>query len=110
LKYKIIIKNKINSSDHSGKPVAPSLAELVYLVPTKIESFDKAIQESHDYNIVSLNETTALKLCQKSGRKFIEFNKQAMTRIYPKAARVNSRLFSSISLNNYLPKLINYYF
>ncbi|KAK9759566.1 hypothetical protein K7432_017315 [Basidiobolus ranarum] len=122
LLYKILIKNKTitpesdeafsstseeDSIDENGyeatvkiekavklrKPkVAKLLSDMVvYCKATHFKFFDLN-HLKHD-KIISMNESKALKLCQKEMATFIEHNKVQLTRVYPKTMRLNSSNF-----------------
>ena len=97
LKFKILVKNKTRDLD----PTVPvSLANLVSCIPVKHESLAQAAKDGQSHHIMSFNEGKALKLCRSEGRKFVECNKKMVTRIYPKAVRVDSSNFNPIPFWN----------
>ncbi|XP_027711865.1 1-phosphatidylinositol 4,5-bisphosphate phosphodiesterase beta-3 isoform X1 [Vombatus ursinus] len=68
-----------------------------YIEPVKFKSFEAARKRSKCYEMSSFVETKALEQLTKSPMEFVEYNKQQLSRIYPKGTRVDS--------SNYMPQL-----
>ncbi|XP_036619908.1 1-phosphatidylinositol 4,5-bisphosphate phosphodiesterase beta-3 isoform X2 [Trichosurus vulpecula] len=68
-----------------------------YVEPVKFKSFEVARKRNKCYEMSSFVETKALEQLTKSPMEFVEYNKQQLSRIYPKGTRVDS--------SNYMPQL-----
>uniref|UniRef100_A0AAZ3QI08 Phosphoinositide phospholipase C n=1 Tax=Oncorhynchus tshawytscha TaxID=74940 RepID=A0AAZ3QI08_ONCTS len=68
-----------------------------YVQPTKFNSFEASKKVNRSYQMSSFVETKALEHLTKSPVEFVEYNKQQLSRIYPKGTRVDS--------SNYMPQL-----
>ncbi|CDQ96817.1 unnamed protein product [Oncorhynchus mykiss] len=68
-----------------------------YVQPTKFNSFESSKKVNRSYQMSSFVETKALEHLTKSPVEFVEYNKQQLSRIYPKGTRVDS--------SNYMPQL-----
>ncbi|XP_051819836.1 1-phosphatidylinositol 4,5-bisphosphate phosphodiesterase beta-3 isoform X2 [Antechinus flavipes] len=68
-----------------------------YVEPVKFKSFEVARKRNKSYEMSSFVETKALEQLTKSPMEFVEYNKQQLSRIYPKGTRVDS--------SNYMPQL-----
>ncbi|XP_062324047.1 1-phosphatidylinositol 4,5-bisphosphate phosphodiesterase beta-1 [Osmerus eperlanus] len=61
-----------------------------YIQPVKFNSFEASKQMNRSYQMSSFVETKALEQLTKSPVEFVEYNKQQLSRIYPKGTRVDS--------------------
>ncbi|XP_044537957.1 1-phosphatidylinositol 4,5-bisphosphate phosphodiesterase beta-3 [Gracilinanus agilis] len=68
-----------------------------YIEPVKFKSFEVARKRNKCFEMSSFVETKALEQLTKSPMEFVEYNKQQLSRIYPKGTRVDS--------SNYMPQL-----
>uniref|UniRef100_A0A674DE19 Phosphoinositide phospholipase C n=1 Tax=Salmo trutta TaxID=8032 RepID=A0A674DE19_SALTR len=68
-----------------------------YVQPTKFNSFEASKKVNRSFQMSSFVETKALEHLTKSPVEFVEYNKQQLSRIYPKGTRVDS--------SNYMPQL-----
>ncbi|XP_045153211.1 1-phosphatidylinositol 4,5-bisphosphate phosphodiesterase beta-3 isoform X2 [Echinops telfairi] len=68
-----------------------------YIEPVKFKSFEAARKRNKCFEMSSFVETKALEQLTKSPMEFVEYNKQQLSRIYPKGTRVDS--------SNYMPQL-----
>ncbi|XP_066215686.1 1-phosphatidylinositol 4,5-bisphosphate phosphodiesterase beta-3 isoform X1 [Saccopteryx leptura] len=68
-----------------------------YIEPVKFKSFEAARKRSKWFEMSSFVETKAMEQLTKSPMEFVEYNKQQLSRIYPKGTRVDS--------SNYMPQL-----
>ncbi|XP_076971970.1 1-phosphatidylinositol 4,5-bisphosphate phosphodiesterase beta-3 [Tamandua tetradactyla] len=68
-----------------------------YTEPVKFKSFEAARKRNKCFEMSSFVETKALEQLTKSPMEFVEYNKQQLSRIYPKGTRVDS--------SNYMPQL-----
>ncbi|XP_038620687.1 1-phosphatidylinositol 4,5-bisphosphate phosphodiesterase beta-3 [Tachyglossus aculeatus] len=68
-----------------------------YIEPVKFKSFEAARKRNKCYEMSSFVETKALEQLTKSPMEFVEYNKQQLSRIYPKGTRVDS--------SNYMPQV-----
>ncbi|CAK7308461.1 1-phosphatidylinositol 4,5-bisphosphate phosphodiesterase beta-3 [Vulpes lagopus] len=68
-----------------------------YIEPVKFKSFEAARKRNKCYEMSSFVETKAMEQLTKSPMEFVEYNKQQLSRIYPKGTRVDS--------SNYMPQL-----
>uniref|UniRef100_A0A4X1VEG7 1-phosphatidylinositol 4,5-bisphosphate phosphodiesterase n=1 Tax=Sus scrofa TaxID=9823 RepID=A0A4X1VEG7_PIG len=68
-----------------------------YIEPVKFKSFEAARKRNKCFEMSSFVETKAMEQLTKSPMEFVEYNKQQLSRIYPKGTRVDS--------SNYMPQL-----
>ncbi|KAJ7991071.1 hypothetical protein DPEC_G00293430 [Dallia pectoralis] len=68
-----------------------------YVQPTKFNTFEASKKINRSYQMSSFVETKAVEHLTKSPVEFVEYNKQQLSRIYPKGTRVDS--------SNYMPQL-----
>ncbi|XP_077615711.1 1-phosphatidylinositol 4,5-bisphosphate phosphodiesterase beta-3 [Crocuta crocuta] len=68
-----------------------------YIEPVKFKSFEAARKRNKCFEMSSFVETKAIEQLTKSPMEFVEYNKQQLSRIYPKGTRVDS--------SNYMPQL-----
>ncbi|XP_066107980.1 1-phosphatidylinositol 4,5-bisphosphate phosphodiesterase beta-3 isoform X2 [Saccopteryx bilineata] len=68
-----------------------------YIEPVKFKSFEAARKRNKWFEMSSFVETKAMEQLTKSPMEFVEYNKQQLSRIYPKGTRVDS--------SNYMPQL-----
>uniref|UniRef100_A0A8C6TWA5 Phosphoinositide phospholipase C n=1 Tax=Neogobius melanostomus TaxID=47308 RepID=A0A8C6TWA5_9GOBI len=68
-----------------------------YIEPVKFKSFQVAKKRNKFYEMSSFVETKAMDILKNSPVKFVEYNKNQLSRIYPKGTRVDS--------SNYTPQL-----
>ncbi|KAM5316887.1 1-phosphatidylinositol 4,5-bisphosphate phosphodiesterase beta-3 isoform 1-T2 [Glossophaga mutica] len=68
-----------------------------YVEPVKFKSFEAARKRNKCFEMSSFVETKAMEQLTKSPMEFVEYNKQQLSRIYPKGTRVDS--------SNYMPQL-----
>ncbi|ELK13395.1 1-phosphatidylinositol 4,5-bisphosphate phosphodiesterase beta-3 [Pteropus alecto] len=68
-----------------------------YIEPVKFKSFEAARKRNKCFEMSSFVETKAMEHLTKSPMEFVEYNKQQLSRIYPKGTRVDS--------SNYMPQL-----
>ncbi|XP_024429950.2 1-phosphatidylinositol 4,5-bisphosphate phosphodiesterase beta-3 [Desmodus rotundus] len=68
-----------------------------YVEPVKFKSFEAARKRKKCFEMSSFVETKAMEQLTKSPMEFVEYNKQQLSRIYPKGTRVDS--------SNYMPQL-----
>ncbi|XP_040826872.1 1-phosphatidylinositol 4,5-bisphosphate phosphodiesterase beta-3 isoform X2 [Ochotona curzoniae] len=68
-----------------------------YIEPVKFKSFEAARKRNKCFEMSSFVETKAMEQLTKSPLEFVEYNKQQLSRIYPKGTRVDS--------SNYMPQL-----
>ncbi|XP_075401642.1 1-phosphatidylinositol 4,5-bisphosphate phosphodiesterase beta-3 [Tenrec ecaudatus] len=68
-----------------------------YIEPVKFKSFEAARKRNKCFEMSSFVETKALEQLTKTPMEFVEYNKQQLSRIYPKGTRVDS--------SNYMPQL-----
>ncbi|XP_023594005.1 1-phosphatidylinositol 4,5-bisphosphate phosphodiesterase beta-3 [Trichechus manatus latirostris] len=68
-----------------------------YIEPVKFKSFEAARKRNKCFEMSSFVETKALEQLKESPMEFVEYNKQQLSRIYPKGTRVDS--------SNYMPQL-----
>ncbi|XP_007462137.1 PREDICTED: 1-phosphatidylinositol 4,5-bisphosphate phosphodiesterase beta-3 isoform X2 [Lipotes vexillifer] len=68
-----------------------------YIEPVKFKSFEAARKRNRCFEMSSFVETKAMEQLTKSPMEFVEYNKQQLSRIYPKGTRVDS--------SNYMPQL-----
>ncbi|XP_034079056.1 1-phosphatidylinositol 4,5-bisphosphate phosphodiesterase beta-3 isoform X5 [Gymnodraco acuticeps] len=68
-----------------------------YIEPVKFKSFEVANKRRKYFEMSSLVETKGMDILKASPIKFVEYNKNQLSRIYPKGTRVDS--------SNYMPQL-----
>ncbi|XP_075996015.1 1-phosphatidylinositol 4,5-bisphosphate phosphodiesterase beta-3 [Genypterus blacodes] len=68
-----------------------------YIEPVKFKSFEVAAKRRKFFEMSSLVETKGLDALKSSPSEFVEYNKNQLSRIYPKGTRVDS--------SNYMPQL-----
>lgn len=68
-----------------------------YIEPVKFKSFEVAFKRSKFFEMSSFVETKGMDSLKNSPVKFVEYNKNQLSRIYPKGTRVDS--------SNYMPQL-----
>ncbi|XP_077598381.1 1-phosphatidylinositol 4,5-bisphosphate phosphodiesterase beta-3 isoform X2 [Stigmatopora nigra] len=68
-----------------------------YIEPVKFKSFEQATKRRKFFEMSSFVETKGLDTLKSSPTEFVEYNKNQISRIYPKGTRVDS--------SNYLPQL-----
>ncbi|XP_017283522.1 1-phosphatidylinositol 4,5-bisphosphate phosphodiesterase beta-3 isoform X2 [Kryptolebias marmoratus] len=68
-----------------------------YIEPVKFKSFGEAAVRKKFYEMSSFVETKGLELLKSFPSEFVEYNKNQLSRIYPKGTRVDS--------SNYMPQL-----
>ncbi|XP_063756584.1 1-phosphatidylinositol 4,5-bisphosphate phosphodiesterase beta-3 isoform X2 [Eleginops maclovinus] len=68
-----------------------------YIEPVKFKSFEVANKRRKYFEMSSLVETKGMDILKSSPIKFVEYNKNQLSRIYPKGTRVDS--------SNYMPQL-----
>ncbi|XP_060922250.1 1-phosphatidylinositol 4,5-bisphosphate phosphodiesterase beta-3 [Limanda limanda] len=68
-----------------------------YIEPVKFKSFEVAAKRRKFFEMSSLVETKGMDTLKSSPFEFVEYNKQQLSRIYPKGTRVDS--------SNYMPQL-----
>ncbi|XP_054581786.1 1-phosphatidylinositol 4,5-bisphosphate phosphodiesterase beta-3 [Eptesicus fuscus] len=68
-----------------------------YIEPVKFKSFEAARKRNKCFEMSSFVETKAMEQLTKNPMEFVEYNKQQLSRIYPKGTRVDS--------SNYMPQL-----
>uniref|UniRef100_A0A674DE41 1-phosphatidylinositol 4,5-bisphosphate phosphodiesterase n=1 Tax=Salmo trutta TaxID=8032 RepID=A0A674DE41_SALTR len=86
------------TSDEREAVATEEMSTLVnYVQPTKFNSFEASKKVNRSFQMSSFVETKALEHLTKSPVEFVEYNKQQLSRIYPKGTRVDS--------SNYMPQL-----
>ncbi|NXU11869.1 PLCZ1 phosphodiesterase, partial [Pardalotus punctatus] len=89
-------KHKISPSPHKKKKVkkgriALALSDLVvYTKAQKFVNFDHSMEYQKCYENNSIGESHARKLARHSAKEFVAHTTRFITRIYPKATRMNS--------------------
>ncbi|KAJ0055852.1 hypothetical protein NL108_013824, partial [Boleophthalmus pectinirostris] len=68
-----------------------------YIEPVKFKSFEVACKRNKFFEMSSFVETKGMDILKNSPEKFVEYNKNQLSRIYPKGTRVDS--------SNYMPQL-----
>ncbi|XP_053271951.1 1-phosphatidylinositol 4,5-bisphosphate phosphodiesterase beta-3 [Pleuronectes platessa] len=68
-----------------------------YIEPVKFKSFEVATKRKKYFEMSSLVETKGMDTLKSSPFEFVEYNKNQLSRIYPKGTRVDS--------SNYMPQL-----
>ncbi|KAF7660910.1 hypothetical protein LDENG_00273050 [Lucifuga dentata] len=68
-----------------------------YIEPVKFKSFEVAAKRKKFYEMSSFVETKGMDALKSSPIEFVEYNKNQLSRIYPKGTRVDS--------SNYMPQL-----
>ncbi|XP_057711044.1 1-phosphatidylinositol 4,5-bisphosphate phosphodiesterase beta-3 [Corythoichthys intestinalis] len=68
-----------------------------YIEPVKFKSFEQATKRKKFFEMSSFVETKGMDTLKSSPIEFVEYNKNQLSRIYPKGTRVDS--------SNYLPQL-----
>ncbi|CAI5798133.1 1-phosphatidylinositol 4,5-bisphosphate phosphodiesterase beta-3 isoform X1 [Podarcis lilfordi] len=68
-----------------------------YIEPVKFKCFEVARKRNKSYEMSSFVETKGLEQLTNSPMEFVEYNKQQLSRIYPKGTRVDS--------SNYMPQV-----
>ncbi|KAM8880723.1 1-phosphatidylinositol 4,5-bisphosphate phosphodiesterase beta-3 [Synchiropus picturatus] len=68
-----------------------------YIEPVKFKSFEVATKRRKFFEMSSFVETKGMDTLKSSPAEFVEYNKNQMSRIYPKGTRVDS--------SNYMPQL-----
>ncbi|CAL1589988.1 unnamed protein product [Knipowitschia caucasica] len=68
-----------------------------YIEPVKFKSFEVASKRKRFFEMSSFVETKGMDILKSSPEKFVEYNKNQLSRIYPKGTRVDS--------SNYIPQL-----
>ncbi|KAK9524620.1 hypothetical protein VZT92_016997 [Zoarces viviparus] len=68
-----------------------------YIEPVKFKSFEVANKRRKFFEMSSLVETKGMDILKGSPSEFVEYNKNQLSRIYPKGTRVDS--------SNYMPQL-----
>lgn len=68
-----------------------------YIEPVKFKSFEVASKRNKFFEMSSFVETKGMDILKNSPVKFVEYNKNQLSRIYPKGTRVDS--------SNYMPQL-----
>ena len=66
---------------------------VVYTVPTPFKSFQELIFRQRFYQMISQSETRAQNLIARQAKDFLQFNRDHLTRIYPRGTRINSSNF-----------------
>uniref|UniRef100_A0A674DFR5 Phosphoinositide phospholipase C n=1 Tax=Salmo trutta TaxID=8032 RepID=A0A674DFR5_SALTR len=103
-KCALMHKNSDNNNNNHGTAeereavATEEMSTLVnYVQPTKFNSFEASKKVNRSFQMSSFVETKALEHLTKSPVEFVEYNKQQLSRIYPKGTRVDS--------SNYMPQL-----
>lgn len=68
-----------------------------YIEPVKFKSFEVASKRNKFFEMSSFVETKGMDILKNTPMKFVEYNKNQLSRIYPKGTRVDS--------SNYMPQL-----
>ncbi|KAJ0006402.1 hypothetical protein NQD34_013675 [Periophthalmus magnuspinnatus] len=68
-----------------------------YIEPVKFKSFEVACKRNKFFEMSSFVETKGMDILKNSPVKFVEYNKNQLSRVYPKGTRVDS--------SNYMPQL-----
>ncbi|KAG7497523.1 1-phosphatidylinositol 4,5-bisphosphate phosphodiesterase beta-3 [Solea senegalensis] len=68
-----------------------------YIEPVKFKSFEVACKRNKFFEMSSFVETKGMDILKSSPTAFVEYNKNQLSRIYPKGTRVDS--------SNYMPQL-----
>ncbi|XP_077324767.1 1-phosphatidylinositol 4,5-bisphosphate phosphodiesterase zeta-1 [Lithobates pipiens] len=86
------LKKRLRSKQQGKrKEIAPTLSDLViYIKPKEFVSFKHSQSYQKFYENNSLSEREAKKLVRHSAQDFVYHNKNFLTRIYPKASRIDS--------------------
>ncbi|XP_069133798.1 inactive phospholipase C-like protein 2 isoform X2 [Argopecten irradians] len=86
-------KKKKDDGGHTLK-LAKELSDLVvYFASRGFKDFEVSIQQQKYYEMCSFGESKATMLCRDRPEEFINYNKRFISRIYPKANRINSSNF-----------------
>ncbi|XP_060068249.1 inactive phospholipase C-like protein 1 [Ylistrum balloti] len=86
-------KKKKDDGSHTLK-LAKELSDLVIFFASRgFKDFELSLQQQKYYEMCSFGESKATMLCRDRPEEFINYNKRFISRIYPKANRLNSSNF-----------------
>eukprot|EP00795_Rhopilema_esculentum_P013079 gene13079-3863_t len=79
------------STPHKTIKLAKELSDLVNICKSvSFRSFQQSFENQKYWEMCSIGETTARRLCQTAPEEFISYNKRFLSRIYPAGKRVDS--------------------
>uniref|UniRef100_A0A3P9J6Z3 1-phosphatidylinositol 4,5-bisphosphate phosphodiesterase n=1 Tax=Oryzias latipes TaxID=8090 RepID=A0A3P9J6Z3_ORYLA len=91
-------KNSDEGTASSEVNATEEMSNLVnYVEPVKFKSFDLAAKKRKYFEMSSFVETKGMEALKNSPVEFVEYNKNQLSRIYPKGTRVDS--------SNYMPQV-----
>ncbi|XP_028991478.1 1-phosphatidylinositol 4,5-bisphosphate phosphodiesterase beta-3 isoform X2 [Betta splendens] len=91
-------KNTDEGTAGSEVKATEEMSTLVnYIEPVKFKNFEMAAKKQKFFEMSSFVETKGLDLLKNAPSEFVEYNKNQLSRIYPKGTRVDS--------SNYMPQL-----